>query len=80
MLKILFPEFLTQNFIVKTCIQDYRTLFSQAFISEMHDFINFIQEKRQPESATIYDGSKVTEIANLATESFTSGKSIRIKR
>ena len=68
-----------QHGIIKTCIQNYQTRFTQAFINEIQEFINCIQEQRQPESATVYDGSKVTEIANLATESFTKGEFLRLK-
>lgn len=62
-------ELLDSNGVRKECSQSFPERFSQAFESEMHEFINCIVENRKPE-ITAHDGTRATEIAIAATHSF----------
>ena len=66
------------NGIVKECIPNYRVRFAQAFVNEMQEFVDCILEERKPKDLTVYDGTRVTEIANAATESFAKRKLITL--
>lgn len=62
-------ELLDSNGVRKECSQSFPERFSQAFESEMQEFVNCIVENRKP-GITAHDGTRATEIAIAATYSF----------
>lgn len=68
-------EILSPDGITRKCSQDFLERFEEAYLKEMEYFIECIRKKKQPES-TVYDGTKVTEIAYKCKESFETGKLI----
>lgn len=61
----------------KECSQDFIERFDTAYINELNEFAACIRENRKPE-ITVKDGTKATEIALAATESFRKSKLILI--
>lgn len=69
-------EVLDASGIRKECSQNFPERFAQAFESEMQEFINCICENRKP-GVTAYDGTRATEIALSATQSFRKNELIK---
>jgi myo-inositol 2-dehydrogenase / D-chiro-inositol 1-dehydrogenase len=63
---------------VQECVSGFPERFEQAYLMEKQEFINCIIENRKPE-VTVYDGTKSTEIAYKATESFRENKLVVIE-
>jgi myo-inositol 2-dehydrogenase / D-chiro-inositol 1-dehydrogenase len=62
-------EILDHSGVRHECSQSFPERFGQAFKNELQEFIDCIVEKRKPE-VSVYDGTRATEIAIAATESF----------
>ncbi|MHB1392695.1 MAG: inositol 2-dehydrogenase [Clostridia bacterium] len=62
---------------VQECVSGFPERFEQAYLLEKQEFISCILENRKSE-VTVYDGTKSTEIAYKATESFRENKLITI--
>ncbi|MHA6260209.1 inositol 2-dehydrogenase [Sporosarcina sp. CAU 1771] len=57
----------------KECVSGFPERFKEAYILELQEFIDCIVENRKPE-ISVYDGTKATEVAFAATESFRENK------
>jgi len=70
-------EILDSSGVRQECTQCFSERFEHAFIAELQEFVDCILEQRKPE-ITAYDGTRATEIAVLATESFRENKLIHL--
>jgi myo-inositol 2-dehydrogenase/D-chiro-inositol 1-dehydrogenase len=61
----------------KECVSGFPERFKEAYRLEVQEFIDCIIENRKPD-ISVYDGTKVTEIAYAATESFRENKLVTI--
>lgn len=59
--------------VLSECMHDYISRFREAFVLEIQEFINCIEEGRKPE-ASVYDSRMVCEIANNAYTAYVTGK------
>lgn len=64
---------LNEHGAVKECVSGFPERFAEAYLIEKQEFINCILENKKP-AVTVYDGTKSTEIAYIATESFRENK------
>ena len=62
-----------ENGAVFECSPGFLERFEAAYLSELQEFVDCIQQNRKPE-VTVYDGTKATRIAYAATESFRDNK------
>ncbi len=67
-----------KNGAVKECVSGFPERFAEAYLKEMEEFINCVQEGRKPE-VTVYDGTKSTQIAFATTEAYREGKPLKIE-
>ena len=67
-----------KNGAVKECVSGFPERFAEAYLKEMEEFINCVQEGREPE-VTVYDGTKSTQIAFATTEAYREGKTLKIE-
>lgn len=70
-------ELLDHTGVRKECSQSFSERFSQAFESEMQEFVNCIIEGRKP-GITAHDGTRATEIAILSTQSFRNKELVKL--
>jgi len=70
-------ELLDHAGIRKECSQSFPERFSQAFESEMQEFVDCILENRKP-GVTAHDGTRATEIAILSTQSFRNKELVKL--
>jgi myo-inositol 2-dehydrogenase/D-chiro-inositol 1-dehydrogenase len=70
-------EILDNNGVRKECSENFLERFDTAYINEVQEFVNCIVEKRKP-SVTVYDGTKVSEIAYACKAAFESGELARL--
>lgn len=70
-------ELLDHTGVRKECSQSFPERFSQAFESEMQEFVNCILENRKP-GITAHDGTRATEIAILSTQSFRNKELVKL--
>ncbi len=70
-------EVLDPNGVRKECSQDFLERFEQAYVDELQEFVDCILEGKKPE-VSVYDGTKVTEVAYACKESFETGKIVNI--
>lgn len=63
---------------VQPIIEDFPQRFEEAYLLEMKEFIDCIRENRKP-GLTVYDGTKATVVAYAITESFRTGKPVKIE-
>lgn len=63
--------------VLSQCSENYLDRFHEAFVNEMQEFINCIDQNRKPEM-TAYDSRMVSEISNIAYEAYRSGKLITL--
>ena len=59
-------------------IENFPQRFAEAYLLEMVDFIDCIQKDRKPE-LTVYDGTKATIVTYAITDSFHSGKAVKVE-
>jgi myo-inositol 2-dehydrogenase/D-chiro-inositol 1-dehydrogenase len=69
-------EILDNNGVRKECSENFLERFDTAYVNEVQEFVNCIMEKRKP-SVTVYDGTKVSEIAYTCKAAFESGELVR---
>lgn len=70
-------EILDNNGVRKEISQSFIERFEDSFKAELKEFVDCIEENRKPE-ITVYDGTRVSEIAYKCKESFETGKLINI--
>ncbi len=69
-------EILDNSGVRKECSENFLERFKSSYINEVQEFINCIREGRKPE-VTVYDGTRVSEIAYKCKESFETGEMLR---
>jgi myo-inositol 2-dehydrogenase/D-chiro-inositol 1-dehydrogenase len=66
-------EILDSYGVRKECSENFLERFQDAYLNEVKEFICCIQNNRKPE-VSVYDGSRVLEIANACRKSFETGE------
>jgi myo-inositol 2-dehydrogenase/D-chiro-inositol 1-dehydrogenase len=66
-------EILDSHGVRKECSENFLERFDAAYVNEVQEFVNCIVEERKP-TVTVYDGTKVSEIAYACKAAFESGK------
>ncbi|GHV95468.1 hypothetical protein AGMMS50293_17880 [Spirochaetia bacterium] len=69
-------EILDEHGVRKECSENFLERFDSAYVNEVQEFVNCIIEKRKP-TVTVYDGTRVSEIAYKCKESFERGELLR---
>lgn len=69
-------EILDNSGVRKECSENFLERFDSSYLNEVQEFINCIREDRKPE-VTVYDGTRVSEIAYKCKESFEKGEMLR---
>ncbi|MDR2048776.1 MAG: inositol 2-dehydrogenase [Treponema sp.] len=69
-------EVLDGHGVRKECSENFLERFDTAYVNEVQEFVNCIIEKRKP-AVTVYDGTRVSEIAYTCKSAFESGELIR---
>lgn len=70
-------EILDSHGVRKECSQNFLERFEQAYLYELHEFVDCILTGKKP-GVTVQDGTKSTRIAYAATESFREGKLVEL--
>jgi myo-inositol 2-dehydrogenase/D-chiro-inositol 1-dehydrogenase len=65
-------EILDSHGVRKECSENFLERFDAAYVNEVQEFVNCIVENRKP-TVTVYDGTKVSEIAYTCKAAFESG-------
>jgi myo-inositol 2-dehydrogenase / D-chiro-inositol 1-dehydrogenase len=65
-----------QSGVVQECVGGFLERFEKAYLSELHEFVNCIRERRKP-GVRVEDGTLATRIAFAATESYRENKIVR---
>ena len=63
---------------VQPIIENFPERFEEAYLLEMKEFIDCIRENRKP-GLSVYDGTKATQVAYAVTESFRTGKAVKVE-
>ena len=66
-----------KNGVVQECVESFPVRFAESYRTEMEEFISCIKEGRKP-GVTVYDGTKATEMAFAAAESFKTHMAVKI--
>ncbi|MDR3148206.1 MAG: inositol 2-dehydrogenase, partial [Treponema sp.] len=61
----------------KECSENFLERFDAAYVNEVQEFVNCIVEKRKP-AVTVYDGTRVSEIAYACKAAFESGELLKL--
>ncbi len=69
-------EILDEHGVRKECSENFLERFESSYIREMQEFVSCIRENRKPE-ITVYDGTRVTEIAYTCKNAFESGELLK---
>ncbi len=69
-------EVLDTNGVRRECSENFLERFESSYINEMQEFVYCILEERKPE-VTVYDGTRVSEIAYTCKEAFETGELLR---
>jgi myo-inositol 2-dehydrogenase/D-chiro-inositol 1-dehydrogenase len=69
-------EVLDGGGVRRECSQNFLERFDTAYVNEVQEFVDCIIEGRKPE-VTVYDGTKVSEIAYTCKAAFESGELVR---
>ncbi len=69
-------EILDSYGVRKECSENFLERFGQSYINEVQEFVNCITQNKKP-LVTVYDGTKVSEIAYKCKESFEKGEMLR---
>jgi myo-inositol 2-dehydrogenase/D-chiro-inositol 1-dehydrogenase len=72
-------EILDGHGVRKECSENFLERFEDAYVNEVQEFVNCIVEKRKP-AVTVYDGTRVSEIAYACKAAFESGKLLTINK
>lgn len=70
-------EILDSSGVRRECSENFLERFENAYVNELEEFINCIVDGRKPE-ITVYDGTKVTQIAYRCKQSFETEKLLSI--
>jgi myo-inositol 2-dehydrogenase/D-chiro-inositol 1-dehydrogenase len=70
-------EIIDNSGVRKECSQNFLERFEQAYLNEIQEFVNCIRNKKKP-GISVYDGTKATELAFAATESFQQSKLVKL--
>lgn len=70
-------EILDTHGVRRECSENFLERFDTAYVNEVQEFVNCIVQGRKPE-VTVYDGTRVSEIAYTCKSSFESGELIRL--
>ena len=69
-------EILDDNGVRRECSQNFLERFDTAYVNEIQEFVNCIIENRKP-TVSVYDGTRVSEIAYTCKSAFESGELIK---
>lgn len=69
-------EVLDSSGVRRECSENFLERFEASYIKEMQEFVNCIREGRKP-GISVYDGTRVSEIAYKCKESFEIGEMLR---
>ena len=69
-------EILDNTGVRKECSENFLERFESSYLNEVQEFVNCILENRKPD-VTVYDGTRVSEIAYRCKESFEKGELLR---
>ncbi len=69
-------EILDNHGVRKECSENFLERFEASYVSEIQEFVNCARENRRPE-ISVYDGTRVTEIAYKCKEAFETGELLR---
>ena len=69
-------EVLDNSGVRRECSENFLERFESSYVNEMQEFVDCILEGRKPK-VTVYDGTKVSEIAYRCKESFETGNQLR---
>ncbi len=69
-------EVLDANGVRRECSENFLERFETSYVNEMQEFVYCILEGRKPE-VTVYDGTRVSEIAYTCKEAFETGELMR---
>ncbi|WP_010263551.1 inositol 2-dehydrogenase [Treponema primitia] len=69
-------EVLDSHGVRRECSENFLERFATAYVNEVQEFVNCIVEKRKP-TVTVYDGTKVSEIAYTCKAAFESGELLK---
>ncbi len=65
------------NGVCTECVQGFPERFADAYLAELEEFVSCALEGRQP-GVSVYDGTKSTLIGYATTESWKTGKAVKI--
>lgn len=71
-------EILDNGGVRKECSENFLERFEDSYVNELQEFVDCIIEGRKPE-VTVYDGTKVTEIAYKCKEAFETGELLKFR-
>ncbi|MDR2392891.1 MAG: inositol 2-dehydrogenase [Treponema sp.] len=71
-------EVLDEHGVRRECGENFLERFDTAYVNEVQEFANCIREGRKPE-VTVYDGTRVSEIAYTCKAAFEQGVLLRFK-
>lgn len=66
-----------QSGAVVECVESFPERFDEAYLLEMQEFINCVENGKQPD-VSVYDGTKATQMAFATTEAYKDGKIAKI--
>lgn len=69
-------EVLDNSGVRRECSENFLERFESSYVNEMQEFVDCIVEGRKPK-VSVYDGTKVSEIAYRCKESFETGVQLR---
>jgi len=69
-------EILDNSGVRKECSENFLERFESSYVNEIQEFTDCILENRKPD-VTVYDGTRVSEIAYRCRESFEKGEMLR---
>jgi myo-inositol 2-dehydrogenase/D-chiro-inositol 1-dehydrogenase len=69
-------EILDEHGVRKECSQNFLERFDAAYVNEVQEFVDCIIGGKKP-TVTVYDGTKVSEIAYTCKAAFESGELIK---
>jgi myo-inositol 2-dehydrogenase/D-chiro-inositol 1-dehydrogenase len=70
-------EILDEHGVRKECGENFLERFDTAYVNEVQEFVNCIREGRKPE-VTVYDGTRVSEIAYTCKAAFEQGTLLKV--
>lgn len=69
-------EIMDNSGVRRECSENFLERFESSYVNEVQEFVNCILEGRKPE-VTVYDGTRVSEIAYKCKEAFETGEMLR---